>query len=275
MRYWLISVPTTVFLSLGLFFLVTLLEKPAVEEYLRPKITTTVNNKQSLHSNESKIFQKPASASAFVIMEEQILGTKFIPTGTIITTDKGDNLLVLINKSIRLSSNYVPGDLVSLNSLVSATSGSMLRSEAASTLKEMFEVAAAEGISLTVNSAYRSYSQQVLVFNSWVASAGLKAAENFSARAGHSQHQLGTAVDLTNPGLSPFSEAFASSPAGVWLANNASKFGYVLSYPKGKELVTGYSYEPWHWRYIGKDNAQKMLDSGYILEVFLQKFGIW
>ncbi len=119
------------------------------------------------------------------------------------------------------------------------------------------------------------YSQQIGVFNGWAASAGLKNAESFSARPGHSQHQLGTAIDLGVEGKSNFNESFGQTSEGVWLSQNAVRFGFVMSYPKGKESITGYSYEPWHYRYIGKDNARKMIDQGLILEEFLQRFGTW
>ena len=198
-----------------------------------------------------------------------------ISTGVIIT-EKGDNLLVLINKRVRLPENYEPSDLASIDGLVGTTyKGMLLRAEAAEALGTMAKAAKKDKVSLIVLSAYRSYWSQEATFSSWVGSAGLAAAETFSARPGHSQHQLGTAVDFTaesvNLGLT---EHFTQSKEGTWLAQNASKFGFVLSYPEGKEAITGYTYEPWHWRYIGVENAQKMIASGLILEEFLQKFGV-
>ena len=151
-----------------------------------------------------------------------------------------------------------------------------MKSEAANALKEMFVSAKQEkDINFTVVSAYRSYQNQVQVFTSWSASAGLASAESFSARPGHSQHQLGTAADIAVSGVANFSAAFGNSTEGVWLEENSYKFGYVLSYPKGKEKITGYSYEPWHYRYIGKEAAKRMVDLGLILEDFLQKHGTW
>jgi D-alanyl-D-alanine carboxypeptidase len=226
---------------------------------------------------ENKIDSKVisvASSSTPLRIEEKILGSKVL-LNQILTTTKGNELLVLVNKKIRLPSNYVPPDLVSLVGSVTAASGSSLRSEAAINLIDLVNAAETDGKNLSVVSAYRSYSQQVGVFNGWVASAGLKSAERFSARPGHSQHQLGTAVDFGVSGQSSFSEGFGITPEGVWLTQNAHEFGFVLSYPKGKEAITGYSYEPWHYRYIGKENAQKMIGAGLILEEFLQRFGTW
>lgn len=194
----------------------------------------------------------------------------------VIVTGKGDNLLVLINKNIRLPETYEPSDLVSIDGLAETThKGMLLRVEAARALESMVKAAKREGANLIVLSAHRSYWSQQATFSSWAANAGLTAAETFSARPGHSQHQLGTAVDFTaesvNLGLT---KSFDESKEGLWLVNNASKFGFVLSYPEGKETITGYTYEPWHWRYIGVENAKNMTNSGLILEEYLQKFGV-
>lgn len=249
----------------SLYFVVPSTETKVAKKEIRPeqfktKIDSRVINVSTQSSN--------------IRIEEKILGSKIL-LNKILTTEKGDDLLVLINKKIRLPSNYAPGDLASVVGSVAAVPGSSLRKEAALALIEMINSAKSEGKNLSVVSAFRSYSQQVGVFNGWVALAGSKNAESFSAKPGHSQHQLGTAVDLGVNGQTNFNESFGQTAEGVWLSQNAYKYGFVLSYPKGKEAVTGYSYEPWHYRYIGKENAQKMIGSGLILEEFLQRFGIW
>lgn len=228
---------------------------------LQPEVTTTLNTRK---------FTKPEASLAAISIKNQIFGTKVVLPTTIVTTDKGDNLLVLVNKKIRLPASYTPTDLVIVSGFTAR-----LRTEAANKLIEMFAAAKNEGLNLTIVSAYRSYQDQVGVFNSWVASAGLKNAESFSARPGFSQHQLGTAVDIGAEGKTTFSDSFGKTLEGVWLANNAYKFGFALSYPAGKEAITGYSYEPWHYRYIGVSNALAMTNSGLILEEYLQKFGVW
>ncbi len=229
---------------------------------LKPEVTTTLNARK---------FTKPVASATAVTIKDQIFGAKLALPITVVTTTKGDNLLVLINKKIRLPQNYVPSDLVVVEGFGSAR----LRSEAAGKLLEMFAAAKSENINLTIVSPYRSYQDQVSVFNSWVASAGLKSAETFSAHPGFSQHQLGTAVDVGAVGKSTFSDSFGKTLEGVWLATNGYKYGYVMSYPAGKEAITGYSYEPWHFRYIGVGNAQSMVNAGLILEEYLQKFGTW
>lgn len=198
-----------------------------------------------------------------------------ISSGVIITS-KGDNLLVLINKNIRLPETYEPADLEVLDGILSTTAeGLMLRKDTLSALKKMAGDAKKAGINLIVLSAYRSFWNQANTFNLWVARAGLEEAETFSARPGHSQHQLGTTVDFTSESVnSGLSEGFATSPEGTWLFANAVKYGFVLSYPDGKEDITGYMYEPWHWRYIGVENAAAMAESGLILEEYLKRFGV-
>lgn len=198
-----------------------------------------------------------------------------VSTG-VITTEHGDELLVLVNKNIRLPATYEPEDLVGIDGLVSTTrGGTTLRKEVAKALEKMAKEAKKESIVLTVLSAYRSYWNQQATFSFWVQQVGVESAETFSARPGHSQHQLGTTVDFTSESVNlGLTEDFDSSPEGKWFVNNAPKFGFVLSYPKGAEDITGYTYEPWHYRYIGVENAQKMINSGLILEIFLQKFGV-
>lgn len=250
----------------GYFYLNKLsLDQSGTYGQLKPFVTTTLNSRK---------FVKTATSPATFSAKDKILGAKVILPTTVITTSKGNEWLVLINKKIRLPANFVPNDLV-LISEISAPAGSLLRSQAYIALKKMFVSAKNEGIALTVTSAYRSFQQQVSIFNSWVSLAGLKSAESFSAKAGFSQHQLGSTVDIGAIGKSNLNDAFGVSTEGVWLANNSYKFGFVLSYPKGKEKITGYNYEPWHFRYIGVGNAQTMINSNMILEEFLQKFGTW
>jgi len=122
---------------------------------------------------------------------------------------------------------------------------------------------------LFVNSAYRSYGVQEQTFNQWVQSSGLAYAERTSARAGHSEHQLGTTADVGYPGH--FLEGFTGTAEATWLAANSWKYGFIISYPNGKEDITGYAYEPWHIRYLGKEAAKSVHDSGLTLHEYLLK----
>jgi len=224
---------------------------------------------------------KELKISTPVVFKDEVVTAKvFIPVviePKIKTTDKGDNLLVLINKTTRLPSTYAPTGLVNVNSSIKVGySGMKLRKAAADNLLKIFNDAKKKGYNLNLNSAYRSYQTQVNTYNYWVSQVGVTQANRFSAKPGHSQHQLGTTVDVTSDTVDEkLVASFGNTPEGKWLANNAYKYGFVLAYPAGYEHITGYTYEPWHFRYIGVSNAQSWKNSGLILENYLQKFGVW
>ncbi len=158
--------------------------------------------------------------------------------------------------------SHVPSDLI--DARVAHISRPLMRAEAARALERMFTAGAAEGAgSLQVQNSYRSYSTQVSTYNHHVRSVGKDAADSKSARPGHSEHQTGLAVDIaTRPSRCEIEECFGSTPQGIWLAANSWRFGFVLSYPAGKTSVTGYIYEPWHFRYVGPALAEKLRSSG-------------
>ena len=161
------------------------------------------------------------------------------------------SLFFLIDKKHTASSSYAPKDLVFLkkNSLFDLNKAGMkIRPEAYSALNEMAQAALNDGIRLLVSSAYRSYSYQENLFNYWVSVDGLEEAERESSRPGTSQHQLGTAVDFGS-----ISDDFDKTQMGQWIYKNAADYGWSLSFPKGYEDVTGYRWECWHFRYIGKN----------------------
>jgi len=156
----------------------------------------------------------------------------------------------LVDKGHPLPDGYEPADLVLLTpgAYRLTRDNLQLRRIAAEALSEMATAAAADGITLTVGSAYRSAEYQAQVYEREVRTYGKEAADRESAQPGKSQHQLGLAVDF-----SPIDDAFAKTPASQWLLKNAGRFGWSLSYPDGYEEVTGYRWESWHYRYVGKD----------------------
>ncbi len=161
------------------------------------------------------------------------------------------SLYFLIDKKHKVSSDYVPKDLISLNdnNLWNVNKNSLsLRPEAYKGLEEMAKAALNDGIKLLVSSTYRSYQYQENLFNRYVKQDGLELAERYSARPGTSQHQLGTAVDFGS-----ITDDWGDTKMGQWVYQNASKYGWSLSFPKGYEDVTGYMWECWHFRYIGKE----------------------
>jgi len=179
-----------------------------------------------------------------------------------------DSINILINKNFKLLKDYVPKDLVVLD-VKTIRDGMQLRKEAAEALNEMFAAALLDNVSLMVGSAYRSYSKQVSIYHNCLISAGELEANRSCAIAGHSEHQTGLAVDLTNTAKACYlKQCFGETAAGIWLKENAYKYGFILRYTTENEGITGYKNEPWHYRYIGIMEAEKVYNSGLCLEEF-------
>lgn len=205
----------------------------------------------------SRVFQKMSARAKEAICVTEENKTEFIKDLYAILEEEktfradDKSLFFLIDKKHTASSSYAPKDLVFLkkNSLFDLNKAGMkIRPEAYSALNEMAQAALNDGIRLLVSSAYRSYSYQENLFNYWVSVDGLEEAERESARPGTSQHQLGTAVDFGS-----ISDDFDKTQMGQWIYKNAADYGWSLSFPKGYEDVTGYRWECWHFRYIGKN----------------------
>jgi zinc D-Ala-D-Ala carboxypeptidase len=176
----------------------------------------------------------------------------------------------ILDTRYRLASTYKPKDLRSTTA-AGLNSGYKVRRIIVTDLKAMAKAARAAGARFSVQSAYRSYATQKSTFAHWVAVHGYAVALLESARAGHSEHQLGTTIDVrTYGGKAPWDvKDWGKSKAGLWLAKNAWKYGFVMSYPKGKTAVTCYTYEPWHYRYVGRTVAKRVHDSGLTLREYL------
>lgn len=162
----------------------------------------------------------------------------------------------------RLPKGYVPPDLVPV-SRAGLTGGGSIRLIAIADLKALTKAARRAGVRLAVESAYRSEARQQRTFAGWVRTSGEAEARRFSARAGHSEHQLGTAIDFKAAGGgSPWKPEFARSRNARWLAANAWRFGWIQSYPEGAQAETCYGGEAWHFRYVGRDVAAEVHASG-------------
>lgn len=185
-----------------------------------------------------------------------------------------DYILSIVDKNFFVDSSYNPKDLVYIYKydIPQAYKGMMLREEAAVNLSQLISDSKEEDLILIVLSAYRSYDKQKDTYNYWLRYAGKEEAENRVAKPGHSEHQLGTAVDFTTyyPDYEA-SKEFDKTEEGEWLAKNAYKYGFVLTYPKGKEKLTGYQFEPWHFRYVGKSHAKEIKKRGVLPITYLKE----
>ena len=221
-----------------------------------------------------------------------------------LTTGLDPTYLILVNKTNPVGETYVPA---SLSTLICETTRDMkLESRAALALYAMLDEMKAAGVSdISVTSAYRSYDYQVTTYNHWVQeemSGGFsldayrvlteeyirmtylekginclsledahKVAQSYSAKPGQSEHQTGLGVDFITSGMNgELTEAFEDTEAFAWLAENAYKFGFILRYPKDKEDITGYTYEPWHYRFVGREAATDIYVGEMTLEQYLQ-----
>ncbi|HEX8803452.1 MAG TPA: M15 family metallopeptidase [Acidimicrobiales bacterium] len=162
---------------------------------------------------------------------------------------------VVVDTEHRLPSNFEPPDLVDIATAGFPSTGDTIRRVAVSDLAALRQGAEANGTPISVVSAYRSYRYQQDLFNARVAEAGLAEATARTARPGHSEHQLGTAVDVIDLGRAELTPEFARTAAGRWVARHAYEYGFVLSYPEGMRDRTCYDFEPWHLRYVGREFA--------------------
>jgi len=183
-------------------------------------------------------------------------------------------LSVLVNKENWLAKDYVPGDLVQVKVLFVPEvleMSQMLRKEAAGALEKLFSTAKRKKVILYAVSGYRSYERQREIFKQNKKKDG-EVANWYSARAGQSEHQTGLAMDVTCETVGfDLCEEFCETKEFEWLKDNVHKFGFVIRYPREKENVTGYQFEPWHLRYVGKKMAKEIFEKEIVLDEYGNK----
>ena len=185
---------------------------------------------------------------------------------------KPDSYTVLVNRDYLISKDYVPDDLVVPEvpfSFYGTYEKSYVRKRAARALEHLFGGAKADGYTLKVVSAYRSYERQMQIYRNNVKTRGEDKTNKVSAMPGSSEHQTGLAIDVSADSVGcTIEESFARSPEGKWLKKNCYKYGFIIRYPKNKTKITGYSYEPWHIRYVGKNLAKYLNKNKMTLEEY-------
>ena len=177
--------------------------------------------------------------------------------------------LFLVNRDYPLAASYQPDDLTKVN--VKSTGGAMMRKEAALALESMFQAAKDEaGLTLIAVSGYRSYGQQAAIFERKVKSTGKQKAMLLVAPPGASEHQLGLAMDLGSKNNTSLSETFFDTDEGKWVAQNCHRFGFIIRYKAEWTEITGYAYEPWHVRYVGREHAEQITKMDIPLETYVR-----
>jgi zinc D-Ala-D-Ala carboxypeptidase len=184
------------------------------------------------------------------------------------------SITFIANKNRPLPADYVPPDLITPDVRLRLSPGAeqmQFRAVAHADLKAMFEAANTDSVQLVFGSGYRSYALQKQFYDSYVERDGQAAADRYSARPGTSEHQTGLSFDVTSPSQTCHLEiCFEDTPQGKWMAKNAHNYGFVLRYPEGKEAITGYQYEPWHFRYTGPELAQEVYEQNLTLEDYFK-----
>ncbi len=159
---------------------------------------------------------------------------------------------ILVNKYIYLPEDYIPNNLTTISSEFSSSTRQLVY-EAKEAFEKMASAAKEQGYTINVSSAYRSYEYQKGLYDNYVEKDGVELADTYSARPGFSEHQTGLVVDIDN-GTVDYNN-FESTEEFKWMQENAQNYGFILRYPKNKECITGYNYESWHYRYVGKQIA--------------------
>ncbi|SES97989.1 D-alanyl-D-alanine carboxypeptidase [Salinibacillus kushneri] len=194
----------------------------------------------------------------------------------IVTISDPTAIDLVVNKQRKLPDGFEPPNLVEPNvpfSFDKWREKRQIREVAAGPLEELFKGAEKAGVDLVAVSGYRSYQRQETIYNYNVETKGLEHANKYSAKPGHSEHQTGLTMDVSSAGVSfNLVEDFRDTPEGDWLADHAHEYGFIIRYPKGDADITGYSYEPWHIRYVGKEMAKEIHEQQTTLEEF---FGLY
>ena len=180
---------------------------------------------------------------------------------------------VLVNKSNRLPEQFQPSDLIYPDipfTFEQKVEKRQMRSEAGAAIENLFAGAKQQGVYLLGVSAYRSHASQTALFNYYVKQDGYEEAITYSALPGTSEHETGLAIDVTGGnGKCAAEDCFDGTKEAVWLQNHAAEYGFIIRYPKGKDKITGYQYEPWHLRYVGKTIAKEIMTRGITLEEYV------
>ncbi len=213
-------------------------------------------------------------------LEKEMAEKKEMLKNTVYINDEGskvvtnpNDILVLVNKERSLASDYKPDDLVIPNvkfSFEGEDQKKYLRKEVATALEVLFEEAEKEDVILYAVSGYRSYGRQQMLFNYRSERSGIEETNKLTAKPGQSEHQTGLAMDVSSKSVNlSLEEAFGETIEGIWLKNNAHRFGFIIRYLKEKTDITGYSYEPWHIRYVGKEVAKEIYENNITFEEYL------
>lgn len=227
------------------------------------------NNLRKKQLRRSKTVRKITALVILVAIISICCFVKEFKSVKMVNTDNYTYKTLLINRTHRVTKSFKPNNLVIPEIPIANEACQEERhvdNVIVNDLKDLFHAAYVDGYNLYLLSGYRLYETQDSLYESRVDSEGKRAADKFVAKAGQSEHESGLALDVTNDRRS-----FVDSAEAMWLKDNAYKYGFIIRYPKGKEDITGYNYEAWHIRYVGKEAAQEIYQKGITLEEYLKE----
>lgn len=197
-------------------------------------------------------------------------GQAFAPENTDVRTTDDGSVMVLVNKTYGVSEDYEPTDMVDVDGSLSTNQGLAVKREAYEAYLAMLKDARKEGLNFSICSAYRSYEVQKSIYEQSLETNGEEYTKTMFAYPGQSEHHTGYAIDVTSASMNwGLSQDFTDYPDGAWITEHCSQYGFIIRYPKGKEDITGYVYEPWHIRYVGIDAAREITEKGITFEEYL------
>ncbi len=218
------------------------------------------------------------SSDLLQVREKSSLQSTISEKGGKMVVNDPESITVIVNKKRSLPDGYIPPDLVVPNvafSYSGVLEKSHMRKEAAGALEQLFAASKKDGLDLRAVSGYRSYKRQVSIYKNNVATKGQEYTDRVSARPGTSEHQTGLAIDVSGPGIGyGLEQSFGATKEGEWLKEHAPEYGFVIRYTENGESSTGYTWEPWHIRYIGKAIAQDVTSKGMTLEQYFDQKNI-
>ena len=250
-------------------------EKYFVENDKNDYIIDLLNEKYFLEKNlynylEYKSKNKKTSYSDIVAIVNVHADKDWYDNKVVKPTDLSKGNLILVNKFNYLNNDFAPEDITPLDLSYSYANNSASK-ETSEAYKNMAIAAKQDNIHLMANSSYRTYERQEEIYKEFYYTKGISYADKYAARAGYSEHQTGLTIDIFTSGTSTTSN-FEESDAFKWLQENDYKYGFILRYPKGKEYLTGYNYESWHYRYLGVETATKVHNSGLTYDEYYAYF---
>ncbi len=239
---------------------------------------STDNGSTSEATASSSSASSGDAASLLQIREKSSLQSTISEKGGKMVVNDPESITVIVNKKRSLPDGYIPPDLVVPNvafSYSGVLEKSHMRKEAAAALEQLFAASKKDGLDLRAVSGYRSYKRQVAIYKNNVATKGQEYTDRVSARPGTSEHQTGLAIDVSGPGIGyGLEQSFGATKEGKWLKQHAPEYGFVIRYTENGESSTGYTWEPWHIRYIGKAIAQDVTSKGMTLEQYFDEKNI-